>query len=695
MPAEAGRRGTALEAAPPALRADVDFTLRPVRGGAPRFLVEDRFTGVVHELGEAEVFLCRHLDGRTPLGQLAERYEEEFGAAITDRELDDFVRQLGNLGLLVESAPRATTLPERLDPEEFLPAPRLRFGSGDRFFSWLDRRTRWIGGRTAWILTALLAGAGGLIALLDWTRVWDAVWAHWSGDFLLLVVLLSSALIHGPRALAHGLLCKRYGGHVGEVGLMFLYYLLPWTYCDWSDAVWMRERSRRLAVIASGLGYQLAVWGFAMIAFWLTETGPAHTFWLALAVGAGGGLILMSGNPLVKLDGYLLLVAWVEVPRLRERALAAFGARLFRRSAPEPLTRRERRWFLAYGLAVFVYASGHLLLFLVLAGRSLTEALGAGGAAATILLAAYLVHRPLARWAGGLRPIRWLLSTDGGMKRWAWRIGIALVVVLLLLIPYPYETGGAFTLLPGLRTEVHCEVDGGRVVKVFVREGDSVKAGQPLGAIDPREFENNVRVTQAQLEANDAQLRLLRKDLALLQNPPNIESIEALEAEGRRLRALLADYRRELELTRMDSPIDGRVTTPLVEQSVGKYLKRGDLFATVEQAQSVQVQISVPETDVAQVKVGAPVKVVAWAYPYETFHGTIKDIAPLALTSASGAPAPDRTVRVIAEIPNPDERLKTQLTGYAKIRTERIPVWLVLSRLVGRWFAVQVWYWLP
>ena len=33
--------------------------------------------------------------------------------------------------------------------------------------------------------------------------------------------------------------------------------------------------------------------------------------------------------------------------------------------------------------------------------------------------------------------------------------------------------------------------------------------------------------------------------------------------------------------------------------------------------------------------------------------------------------------------------------GYAKIKTEEMPVWLVLSRLVLRWLQVQFWYWLP
>jgi multidrug resistance efflux pump len=269
---------------------------------------------------------------------------------------------------------------------------------------------------------------------------------------------------------------------------------------------------------------------------------------------------------------------------------------------------------------------------------------------------------------------------------------------VLLLLPYPYETGGPFSIVPALRAEVHCEIDGGRVGAVLVREGERVSAGQPLARLDPREYERNVRSTESRLDEARAKLDLMRKELYLLQNPPNIEAIHALEAEIRQLDTLLADYRRQLELTVLRSPIAGRVTTPQVEQFAGKYLKQGDLFATVEQADSVQVEIYVPEADVPQVQVGAPVKVVAWAYPYETFHGQVADIAPLAVP-APGTVAPEKasvkSVRVVAQMPNPDLRLKTQLTGFAKIKADRIPVGLVLSRLLARWFAVQVWYWLP
>jgi hypothetical protein len=92
------------------------------------------------------------------------------------------------------------------------------------------------------------------------------------------------------------------------------------------------------------------------------------------------------------------------------------------------------------------------------------------------------------------------------------------------------------------------------------------------------------------------------------------------------------------------------------------------------------------------VALGAKVKVALWAYPNKVFDGTVRDIAPIAATPAG---SPDRSVRVIAELPNKELLLKSQLTGYAKIRTKNMPVFLVLWRPLIRWFQVQFWYWLP
>ena len=193
-------------ARPPAVRPDVEFVLATVRGGRPRFLVRDS-CGAVHALGEREVFLCRHLDGRTPLAEVRQRYEREFGAPLDDEALAAFVRQLGTLGLLSGAEAERTRLGEWLDPEQFLPVAQRRLGRGDRLLGWLARRLGWAFGRAGLVGVAALAAGGATVLVLRGRAFVDAVDAHWTLGFLAVVLALAAVAVNSAmttRATASG-----------------------------------------------------------------------------------------------------------------------------------------------------------------------------------------------------------------------------------------------------------------------------------------------------------------------------------------------------------------------------------------------------------------------------------------------------------------------------------------------------------
>ncbi len=688
----------------PRLRDGVTITPWRATGRAPSYLVENPNTRTILRLGERERFLLQHLDGSTTPSRLLALYREQYHVGLTSTELDAFLRQVAEQGLLngTDGAPRGLGFAELFTGDEFFPSPCIRLMNGNRFMARLAESLSWCFTWPAHVLAGALVALGLAILLNSWSELTGAVQTQFSLEFFL-VCFVCTSVIPSIRSLAHGVVCKRYGGPVTDIGVLLFYYISPSLYCDWTSFAWIRRKSERMWTIFSGLYVQGVLWAIGTIGWWLTEPGGVpNMVWLALSVTAALGLLLSAGNPLVKMQAYLLLLNWLEIPRLHERALAVWAAWTGWRAPTEPLARKERFGFAMYGFLCMVYFGVVVVIaYLWLTGELLTHFNHGGGATAASMLTAVMVQKPLWRYVEsrpwGRKSLRWLrarLGLDRYARRWVWRLALLLFVVVILLIPYPYETGGPFNMIPALHTEVHCEIDGGRVVRVFVHEGDLVTAGQALAQIDPREYDRNLQATRAQLDETEARLRLLQKELALLKDPPNIETIQALEAEARRLRTVMVDFQQQLDLTTLRAPINGRVTTPLIEQSAGRYLKRGDLFATVEQAQALQAEIQVPEGDAPQVKLGARVKVVPWAYPYETFYGTVKEIAPIALPPP-GSNITTKSVRVVAEIQNPDARLKSQLTGYAKIKTDMIPVWLVLSRLIGRWFAVQFWYWLP
>jgi len=75
----------------------------------------------------------------------------------------------------------------------------------------------------------------------------------------------------------------------------------------------------------------------------------------------------------------------------------------------------------------------------------------------------------------------------------------------------------------------------------------------------------------------------------------------------------------------------------------------------------VTAEISVPEKEIGDVKVGQDVLLKVRAYPEKNFHGKVVSIAP-AVTEAEN-PFMGKTIRVSTRLDNPALLLKPDMTG--------------------------------
>jgi multidrug efflux pump subunit AcrA (membrane-fusion protein) len=758
----------------PGLRPDLKIFswTRPVASRQRHFASEPG-TGNVLELGAETVFLCRHLDGRSSPDDLRRAYERQFGKPLSQEDLDVLIRQLAEAGFLqgIPAIPRRKTLPEIFSVtglKDLFPWKQVRLGQGDRFSA---RLARWLGFAYTWPFH-LLAIAACLWAVsitwTGWTDYWAAIEHQFSWTFVLINMLIAAIVVRSTHSLIHAVSCKRHHQFVNEIGLAMIMYVIPSLYVDWSDFVYLRNKKERDWVIFAGLYYYLLLWAVTMIAWRLTAPGGMpNTAFLMISFVTGFTFLAMAVNPLAEGDAYFLLVNWLEIENLRDRSLASFGSWVQLRLPPEVLSPRERRLFPIYGLLCFVYAVIFTGWFGWFLWSNLTAEYRGIGALGVLLFAVFLAHKPMVETIGRRRSVKWLFRKDGGALRWSVRLGIVAVFVLIGFIPYPYETGGPFTLLPVQQTEIHTQVEG-EIIKVMIHEGDLVKAGQPIAMVDPREYERNYEATGEQLAAAQAKLALAlagpkvesvataesqldkanqeveqarvksesstarakrydkafadhlvaeqeyenviaqadndrqalevalkeqivaQAQLDLTKSGTRPEEIDALRAEVQTLEAMWNDLRKQIELTTLKTPVSGRVITPYVDQKVHHYLKTGELFAKIEESATIRAEVEVPEEDAPDVKHGALVRVVPWAFPSEVFYGTVVEVAPAANQNSQVT-----VVRILTEFPNNDGRLKSNLTGFAKIATHNKPVWKVLLWPLIRWVMVEVWSWIP
>jgi putative peptide zinc metalloprotease protein len=205
---------------------------------------------------------------------------------------------------------------------------------------------------------------GPLLVLTELARGRYVLYEIGGSALLTVVLLVVLALVAlAVHELGHGLAVKHAGRRVHEAGVR-LYFGLPAAFVDTSD-IWMASPRQRLLTAFAGPWTGLILGGLCAVAASLVATSPLGGF---LFTAAFVFLVdnLFNFNPLLELDGYYMLIDFLDRPLLRPRALAfvrgPLWSRVWRR---QPLSGEERLLAL-FGLG----AVGYGVLAVVLAARA-------------------------------------------------------------------------------------------------------------------------------------------------------------------------------------------------------------------------------------------------------------------------------------------------------------------------------------
>jgi putative peptide zinc metalloprotease protein len=199
------------------------------------------------------------------------------------------------------------------------------------------------------------------------TQIVQSPWTVVVAYLLMLVITIG-------HELAHGVVCKHFGGQVHNMGIMWYLGMFIF-YCDTSAAWNFRQKNRRILVSLAG---PLITWTSLGIVAWLAAASRNSSWlvvWALLAVIKGFSLV-MNFNPLIKMDAYYMLMDWTGIPDLQRKSWQYLKNRLWGRVPPavgNPKIRRERRFFLLYGLLSGLMSLAFLVYPLILYLKRLTE----------------------------------------------------------------------------------------------------------------------------------------------------------------------------------------------------------------------------------------------------------------------------------------------------------------------------------
>ena len=289
-----------------------------------------------------------------------------------------------------------------------------------------------------------------------------------------------------------------------------------------------------------------------------------------------------------------------------------------------------------------------------------------------------------------LRDTRRLL-TGQKRRRSLLKLGVFLfILACVLFYPKMDRIDGDCALTPMKRTAIVAETPG-RIERVLVREGDRVKAGDPIAQLDTRKLETDLE-TNAQerrrLNAEAERYRALGDEAAA-----NVAFLQAAVADQNEKR-INADIASAV----LRSRIDGVVVTKELELHIGEYLQAGAPFAEVAALDSWEAQVDLHEKKIGFVEKelakGHPVDVsfVLYSQSSHTFHSKLERHEQI----SSQAIARENenvfliTLKDIEVPPALQSALRPGFTGRAKIELGRRPLIALWARRIWEWFQMRM-----
>ncbi len=443
----------------------------------PYVILKNPQTRTYYRIGERDSFLWQRMDGTRTVKELVVAYFLEYKSFAFSR-VASLVLGLRQAQLLVDQPVNIygqvrTQLARRRPQTRLLGLWAAVMGKQfavtglDRWVTAIYRWGGWLLFTWPALILYVLVSIGGLYCFFQAFRQGGYGVVQIAGSYAwgaagLFIAYLIAIFLHES---AHAFTVKHYRREVRRGGFMF-YMGMPGFFMDTTD-IWMEGKRGRLAVTWAGPYSGLVLGGLASIVMvvWPDFMLNAVLFQFAFMTYI---LVFVNLNPLLELDGYYLLMDWLEIPGLRRKSLeflrTGLAAKLrgLGRAGRTGRTfvssfSREERIFTVFGLLSAIW-TGYALYMAARYYQSRiagavhdlwSQERGAGQTLLAVfgLLISLLVVAGLAM--GLWRMVRSLLHTAArhGLFQ-GWKLAMTLLVVALLLVFLPAYIGHAAWLPP-------------------------------------------------------------------------------------------------------------------------------------------------------------------------------------------------------------------------------------------------------
>ncbi len=628
------------------LRKDLHVSVQYYHG-KPCYVLEDPQKIQFYRLGITEGSFIAMLDGKTSLDAVLNRSANTLGKdAFSEEEAMHIVHWLldaklaypsGMLSLEHEKNDSTPSSRQGFNPL----AIRIPLLHPDRFFT---AALPWC----VWLFESATFGVWLCACLAAIVQLFSS-WSSFTKELQTVVVphnwmtiMIAWILLKILHEAAHGFVCKKYGGIVSEMGIMILWGM-PVPYVDVTSSWAFRSKRQRIFTALAGLYMEMFVAALAVLIWHYSGPGCIHYGCVYIVVVALVGSLLFNGNPLMRFDGYYVLMDLLEIPNLYgfgqqfwssvRRKILAGGPVVFPGDTP-----RQRQIIACYGfiaaiwrcivylsliivtLSILPFEESHMIWFII-----------------TLLTA-------LACWRFAKQYRSPSLTEKASPTRTVLVGGAvcSLLCILLLCCSTPFRiTAPAIVEYKPLI--VIRNYSPGFVRKIEVKSGQAVSPGQVIAVLTNDELECEKADLQREIDISRLTIRTLQHK----------EEIAALKAEQQKLEALEKRQVKKIQQTSrlvVRAPASGTIVSRQPELLLGKYLSEGSEIVLLghDNCKEVRVAVDQDDADAFFTQVGKTVTIRAGE---QVIQNTLSQIEPRAsleplhpaLAAAKGGPLPVRT----------------------------------------------------
>jgi HlyD family secretion protein len=233
------------------------------------------------------------------------------------------------------------------------------------------------------------------------------------------------------------------------------------------------------------------------------------------------------------------------------------------------------------------------------------------------------------------------------------------------------EVTASGTVNPHSLVQVGTQVSG-TIARIFVDFNSRVKKGQLVALLDTTFLYAAVEDAAASLRKSQAQELLTKRTTERTQELFNkglaaqadldqaISDYESAKAALSSSQAQLDRAKINLAYASIESPITGVVVNRNVDvgQTVAASFSTPTLFTIADDLSKMQIQASIDEADIGQVKIGQNAKFTVDAYPGRSFIGTVTQVRLQPTTVQNVV-----TYTVMIDVDNPDLALMPGMTA--------------------------------